>query len=125
MHIRLMLAGWLMLVSLSTFAQAEIRFEDKVQKFEKVEAGQQLSFDFFYTNTGDQPLIISDIKVACSCTEFTYNKKPVMPGKREVIKVTFNTKTVYGWQDRILEVHSNAKDSPAKIRFKGNVERKK
>lgn len=103
----------------------EIKFEDKTQKFEKVKAGETLSFDFFYSNTGDVPLIITDVKVSCGCTKPTFSKTPLAPGERAVIKVTFDTKGKYGYQDRILEVYSNAQTSPYKIRFKGVVDNKK
>ncbi len=103
----------------------EIKFEDKTQKFEKVKAGEMLSFDFFYTNTGDAPLVITKVTVACSCTVPTFPKTPLAPGERAVIKVTFDTKGKYGYQDRILEVFSNAPNSPFKIRFKGVVDNKK
>lgn len=102
-------------------AQPEIKFEDKSLKFDKVEAGEILSFDFIFLNKGDQPLIISDIQVACDCTKPTWPREPVKPGAQDTIHVTFDTSGKIGWQDRILEIHSNSEKSPDKVRFKGVV----
>ena len=113
----------LLLVS-STFAQAEIKFEKRTQKFEKVKAGESLSFDFLFFNTGTEPLIVSEVKVSCGCTKPEFSKAPVLPGESATIHVRFDTKGKIGYQDRVLEVYSNAKNNPAKIRFKGMVDHK-
>ena len=114
----------LMLASVAGFSQAEIKFDKRIQKFEKVKAGEILSFDFFYVNKGDQPLIINDVKVTCGCTKPEWSKEPLLPGETATLKVTFDTKGKIGYQDRTLEVISNAKNSPATARFRGMVDHK-
>ena len=104
--------------------EPKFKFESKSVKFDKVKAGEILSFDYIFENTGSQPLIITNIKVSCVCTKPLWPKEPVKPGEMDTIHVKFDTKGKIGWQDRILEVHSNAKDSPIKLRFKGVVDNK-
>ena len=109
-------------------AQVEVpkfRFEKKSIKFGKVSAGKILSFDYVFENTGTQPLVISNIKVSCGCTKPEWPKEPVFPGKKDTIHVEVDTKSMIGWQDRTLEVYSNVKNSPTKLRFKVMVESKK
>jgi hypothetical protein len=113
----------LLFCSFSTVAQPEIKSENKVQKFNKVKAGEILSFNYFIENKGNEPLIISDVIVACGCTKPEIPKKPVLPGEKINMAVTFDTKGKYGYQDRTLEIISNAKNSPYILRFKGNVEK--
>lgn len=115
----------MILWSVSINAQPQIRFNKKVQKYEKVKAGEVLSFYFLYENTGTEPLIISEIKVACNCTKFEFPSKPLLPNKSDTIKVSFDTNGKSGWQDRELNIYSNAKKSPETIRFKGMVDAKK
>ncbi len=105
-------------------AQPEIKFDDTVKKFEKTKAGELLSFDYSFINMGNQPLIISEVKVTCGCTKPEYPAEPIKPNEKGNIHVTFDTKGKIGYQDRILEVISNAKNSPEKIRFKGVVDNK-
>lgn len=111
-------------ISTSFSAQAKIKFEENSFKFPKTKEGVQLKHDYIFTNAGDQPLIISDIKVACTCTKFDFPKKPVMPNDTGVIHVTFDTHNKIAWQNRTLEVYSNAKNNPAVIRFKVMVDNK-
>jgi len=111
-------------ISQAQDTEPKFKFESKSVKFEKVKAGEILSFDYIFENTGSHPLIITNIKVSCSCTKPLWPKEPIKPGKKDTIHVKFDTKGKIGWQDRILEVHSNAKDSPTKLRFKGMVDNK-
>lgn len=116
--------AFFMLFGFVSMAQPEMKFEDKVQKFQKTPEGELVTFDFYFTNTGDIPLIISEIKVTCPCTKFEYPKEPVLPGNREKIYVTFDTNHKIGYQDRELEIYSNSTSSPDRIRFKGMVDNK-
>lgn len=83
--------------------------------------GEVVTLEFLFENTGNQPLIISDIKVECSCTSVEYPKQPIAPGQKDKIIVKFDTKSTYDRQDRTLEIISNSKNNPQKIRFKGVV----
>ena len=106
-------------------AQAKIKFEEKSFKFPKTKEGILLEHDYKFTNEGDQPLSISNIKVACTCTKFEFPKDSVQPGKSGTIHVTFDTNKKYGWQNRTLSVFSNASNNPEIIRFKVMVENEK
>lgn len=116
--------AFFMLVFNSTFAQAEFKFDEKTQKFPKTQAGEVLTFEYNFTNTGDQPLIINEIKVSCPCTKFEFPKEPILPQQKGKITVTFDTNKKIGYQDRTLDIYSNAKESPYAIRFKGMVDHK-
>lgn len=107
--------------SLALAAQPQIKFKENKLKFEEVKAGPTLSFDFFYTNKGDKPLIINNVTVSCTCTQAKFLQEPVPPGGEGVIHVTFDTNGKTGWQYRKLEVISNSKTSPDTIQFIGKV----
>jgi len=106
------------------FCQPEINFKKKVHKFPKTKEGITLEHDFLFTNTGNEPLIINNIKVSCTCTKFTYADEAIKPGKSSSIHVTFDTNKKYDWQDRKLIIMSNAKNNPETIRFKVMVDNK-
>lgn len=115
------------LIFVHAFSQgkADFSFEKEVLKFGKVKEGEILNFEYPFINSGTEPLLISDIKVACTCTKFEYPKSPVAPGEKALIKVSFDTNNKIGYQDRTLEIFSNAKKSPKIIRFKVDVDNKK
>lgn len=105
-------------------AQAKIKFEDAKKNFGFVTKGEIVSIEYNFTNEGTAPLIITESKVECSCTSVEFPKQPIAPKQIGKIIVKFDTKTVYDRQDRIVEIISNASNSPAKIRFKGVVLKK-
>jgi len=105
--------------------EAEFSFDEKTTfKFPKTKEGTLLTHTFHFTNTGDAPLIISEYKVACKCTKAIFSKEPVMPGEKGTIKIEFDTQGKIAWQDRTVEIYSNAKKSPLKLRFKVMVDNK-
>ena len=46
--------------------------------------------EFMVTNTGDKPLIISNVKASCGCTTPEKPEGPIAPGKSDKIKVKFH-----------------------------------
>jgi len=105
--------------ALSDKDKAVFSFIDKTtHKFDDTLEGEKLEHIFKFKNTGGQPLVISDYKVACSCTKVIYPKYPILPGKTAEIKVSFDTKGKYGYQDRVINLFSNASKKPQKIRIK-------
>lgn len=58
--------------------------------FGKIKQKEPASYTFEFTNTGSDPVIIANAKPACSCTVPEYTKEPVLPGKKGVLKVTYN-----------------------------------
>ncbi|MFA7445446.1 MAG: DUF1573 domain-containing protein, partial [Flavobacteriaceae bacterium] len=77
---------------------------------------------FEFTNTGDAPLVITDVKTTCGCTVPSKPKEPIMPGKTGEIQVKYNMNP--GNFSKGITVMSNAvnvKDGSTQLRIKGNV----
>src|SRR5689334_12144293 len=74
--------------SLSAYSQANFSFEKTDHDFGAVEGGKKdtIWFDFKFTNTGSEPLVISDVRTSCDCTLADWPKDPIQPGKSAVIK---------------------------------------
>jgi hypothetical protein len=66
---------------------------------------------FEFVNQGKTPLIINQIKTSCGCVEAEWPKEPILPGKKGVVKVSFDPKGQSGSFSRAIVVHSNA-DTP-------------
>lgn len=100
---------------------AEFSFNDRSIKFPDTHEGIELSHDYPFTNTGDEPLIIEGYEVACSCTKITYPKKPIAPGEKGIVHLTFDTNGKYGFQSRKVHIKTNASKRPTVISFKVTV----
>jgi Protein of unknown function (DUF1573) len=99
-------------------SQSIISFEKTTQHLGFVRQGDTLNFQYKFTNTGNQPLIISDTKVECGCTSVDAPTEPILPGKQGTIKVTFHSNSAIDRQDRTVTVILNASNSPAIVKFK-------
>ncbi len=111
----------LLLVSNFMVAQPTLQFKKVKQNFGFVKKGAVVKIEFEFTNTGNQPLLITDAKAECSCTTIKFNSEPILPNQLNKITIMFDTKTVYDRQDRIIEIISNSKTGKQKLRFKGVV----
>ncbi|MBL7918798.1 MAG: DUF1573 domain-containing protein [Bacteroidia bacterium] len=101
-----------------------MEIKDAKKSFGFVKKGELVKLDYEITNSGKEPLIITDVEVSCSCTIVDFSKQPIAPGQTAKVTVNFDTKTVYDRQDRVVLLKSNDPNSPSKIRYKGIVLKK-
>ncbi len=77
---------------------------------------------FEFTNTGDAPLIITNVQSTCGCTVPSKPTEPILPGKTGQIEVKYNMHT--GPIRKTITVESNAvnvDDGRVAIKIKGEV----
>jgi hypothetical protein len=98
----------------------EIVFEKTVHDYGTIVQGGDGTCEFKFTNTGKEPLILSRPQSSCGCTVPTWPQEPILPGKSDVIKVTYNTNNV-GMINKTVTVTSNAKTSKVVLQIKGQV----
>ena len=99
----------------------EIEFEKVVHDYGDVPYNGDGKCEFRFTNTGNEPLLVLKPKSSCGCTVSTWPKDPILPGKSEVIEVTYRTNRV-GKIDKTITVTSNAVQNPTMVlRIKGRV----
>ncbi|MCQ2244556.1 MAG: DUF1573 domain-containing protein [Bacteroidaceae bacterium] len=105
-------------------AQAEIKFESLTQnlgKFPESTPTQTVSYKF--TNVGDQPLIINQAVASCGCTVPEYTKKPIKPGEKGEIKVTYNGAGKFpGHFKKTITVRTNGKVEMTRLYIEGDME---
>ena len=98
----------------------EISFDKVVHDYGTVVQGSDATCEFKFTNTGKEPLILQKPVSSCGCTVPTWPQEPVLPGKSDVIKVTYSTHNV-GPINKTVTVNSNAKTARVVLSIKGNV----
>ncbi len=75
---------------------------------------------FTFTNTGNSPIIISNVKTSCGCTVPSYSKTPILPGESSEIKVKYATNRI-GVFKKTITVISNASETNKILKIKGEV----
>lgn len=111
-------------VSAQAQSGAKIEFKDKDNT---IDYGTVNNTDngvrtFIFTNTGDEPLIITNVISTCGCTVPSKPEEPIMPGKTGKIDVKYNMSP--GPIRKSMTVESNAinyEGGKVPIKIKGTV----
>jgi hypothetical protein len=100
----------------------KITFSEQEHNYGNIQKGGDGNCEFVFTNEGNEPLILSNVKASCGCTTPSWTKEPIMPGKTGSIKVRYNTNNI-GSFNKTITVTSNAVNSPRIVlKIKGKVE---
>jgi hypothetical protein len=105
----------------------QITWEKSTHDFGDMTQGDKVEQVFTFINTGNEPLIITNVEVTCGCTTPKgWPRDPVKPGDKGEILVSFNSQGKMGRQNKVVTVISNAINPEAgQIKFSANVLEKK
>ena len=102
----------------------ELTFTETVHDFGTIQLNGLAEYEFKFTNTGKEPLIIQNCQASCSCTVPACPREPVKPGESGSIKVRYTTTQVPGKFDRYFTINSNAKNPVVRVRILGEIDQK-
>ncbi len=107
--------------------QAQIKFDKLTYDFGKFsESNPVQKCTFTFTNVGDAPLIINQAVASCGCTVPKYTKKPVAPGQKGTLSVTYNGKGRFpGHFKKTITVRTNGKPEMTRLYIEGTMEEAK
>ena len=101
----------------TTVALSESNFS-----FGKIKKGDKVEHVYEVTNTGTNPLVISEVKPACGCTVPDYTKEPILPGQKGKITLKFDSASFDGLVSKQAEVYANVEKSPIVISFSADIQ---
>ncbi|SDJ52805.1 DUF1573 domain-containing protein [Chryseobacterium jejuense] len=90
--------------------------------FGKIKKGDKVEHVYEVTNTGKNPLVISEVKPGCGCTAPDFTKEPIMPGKKGKITLHFDSSSFDGNVQKYADVFANVEKSPIKLTFTANIQ---
>lgn len=74
-----------------------LHFEEPVKNLGKVaETDGTVKLRFEYTNIADREVTLLDVHTQCGCARPEFSRKPVKPGGKGTVEVTFDPKDRYG-----------------------------
>jgi hypothetical protein len=85
--------------------------------FGTIKEGPVVEYNFEFTNTGKEPLIIYDATADCGCTKPTWPSQPILPGKSGAIKVAYTTQSHPGPFSKHIYIKSNVKEESGRERY--------
>ena len=101
--------------------QTSLALSENYWDFKDIKRGESVEHVYEVTNTGSNPLIISQVKPGCGCTAPEYTKEPIMPGQKGKITLKFHSSNFEGLQNKQAEVYANVEKAPIVITFSANV----
>jgi len=105
---------------------AEISWEKNAHDFGEIIEGEKVEYTFKFTNTGTEPLVITNVQVTCGCTTPKgWPRDPIASGKKAELIVQFNSTGKMGRQNKVVTVISNAARGNSQITFAATVLEKK
>ena len=108
----------------TSFSQPTIDFKEATHDFGEINEGIIASYEFVFTNNGNQPLVLTAVKASCGCTTPSWTKDPILPGKSGHIKASYNSQNRPGGFHKSITVTSNAVEASKVVFIKGTAIKK-
>lgn len=115
---------FLILISF-VFAQnkgPEITIKKNFYNFGDIKEGDVVSYEYTIENTGDDLLIINEVRASCGCTAVQPEKRRLLPKEKIKLKVEFDSMNRKGAQTKYVYIMTNdPKNSQSKVSFSANI----
>lgn len=104
-----------------------LTWEKSTHDFGDIQAGERVEYTFRFSNTGTEPLIITNVAVTCGCTTPKgWPRDPIGPGGKGEVAIAFNSSGKSGKQNKVITIISNAANPEGgQLSFTANVIEKK
>lgn len=110
----------LFFIATATINAQEFKFEQEIINYGKIVKGAEGKRKFIFTNIGKAPLVIERVQSSCGCTVPKKPEKPIMPGEKGEIEVSYDTKRLGGFS-KTITIYSNAKNKQKAVKIKGYI----
>ena len=96
-------------VVLAAVAQARFTSNTEMHDFGQIEWKHPVTVQYTITNTGDQPLVLTEVEPDCACSVVQWTKTPIAPGAKGMVNVTFDAEALVNLQDFIMTIFLEVK----------------
>ena len=91
-------------------------------RFGKMRSGEIIAKTLRVENRCNRPIVLLRHTTTCGCIKINYDRKPIAPGQSGEIHFEFDSRTLYGWQMKLMEFYFAEKGNPMKIYAEAEVE---
>ncbi|MCW5908438.1 MAG: DUF1573 domain-containing protein [Chitinophagales bacterium] len=99
----------------------EVKFDRMEHNFGKISDKGKVKTKFKFTNTGSNPLVISNATGSCGCTVPQWPRAAIEPGKTGEIEVEFDSSGKSGEQTKSVSVTANTNPAVTELIIKATV----
>lgn len=104
-----------------TIAKTSISFASLDHDFGSIDQGSTNNYVFTFTNTGNEPLIITNAKGTCGCTVPRWPKEPIAPGETGELEIIYKPGKQKNSQTKSITVTANTEPEKTILKIKANV----
>lgn len=101
--------------------KTSIAFASPEFDFGNISQGSNNAHVFSFTNTGNEPLIITNAKGSCGCTVPRWPKEPIAPGQTGEIEIVYKPGKQKNSQTKSITVSANTEPEKTVLKIKANV----
>ena len=102
--------------------QSAIKWDQEIHDFGDIEKGKPVTYEFSFTNTTKETILITNVRPACGCTAANYTKTPIKPGEKGMVAATFNAASGGMFQKSVtITTTENGVEAVKTLSFKGKV----
>ncbi|VXB95994.1 conserved exported hypothetical protein [Flavobacterium sp. 9AF] len=98
-----------------------MKWHNETHEFGEIEKGKPVSYEFTFTNTTNETVLITNVKPSCGCTAANYTKTPIKPGEKGSITATYNAASPGSFTKTVTVTTSEEGAAPKVLIIKGNV----
>ena len=87
-----------------------------MEQVKEIEAGW-----ICFENSGNEPLILTNVQTTCGCTVPKWPREPIPPGQKAQITVKFNSSGKIGKVNKVVKVISNSVTPISQVTITTNI----
>ncbi|WP_338409517.1 DUF1573 domain-containing protein [uncultured Flavobacterium sp.] len=92
-----------------------------VHDFGTLEKGKPATYEFTFTNTTKETILVTNVRPSCGCTAANYTKTPIKPGEKGMVAATYNAASP-GAFTKSITVTTSDTSVPKSLTIKGKVD---
>ncbi len=104
----------------AALAQPRISSNKETHSFGRIEWKRPVTVEYTITNTGDKPLVLTNVTTSCACSVASWTQSPIAPGEKGTITASFDAKAL-GRFEKSIGIYSNAQPELVYLKFTGEV----
>lgn len=100
---------------------SELKWESETHDFGTLSQGKPATYEFTFTNTTKETILITTVRPSCGCTAANYTKTPIKPGEKGMVAATYNAASA-GAFTKSITVSTSDSDLPKSLTIRGKVD---
>ncbi|WP_339835206.1 DUF1573 domain-containing protein [uncultured Flavobacterium sp.] len=100
---------------------SELKWENDMHDFGTLSQGKPATYEFTFTNTTKETILITNVRPSCGCTAANYTKTPIKPGEKGMVAATYNASAA-GAFTKSITVTTSDSELPKSLTIKGKVD---